>query len=837
MSISSAQSSMAALNKIYALNNGRKMDGDGLASYLRLNSSKTGSEDSFNNYQAIWDQLIDDDNIEGNTLSLERFYANGNKITFQSLDSDLFCYNTSSEILEKLSEEQFIASVSGKNPFTSDLFLGNDSYLIKNYILGIKEETEELEDGKITSERMDLLNGTDRSQFNKIIFEYGANNNNKVDFAKIFSKESNILFNNASESGKQEMFIHQGDKIFMATCDQNNPSSVQLKEVSGLGVMDQNMLNKGYEAVNFKIADGWLIYDVVDSFNKIISKGLICDDLSEVPVETKDISPLKGGLSVVDLSKPQGDDVVSGNPDPEPDDTGGQTNPDDDVVSGNPDPEPDNTGGQTNPDDDVVSGNPDPEPDNTGGQTGPDDKKDNMGTGEALNIIEKNFSTFEKLDSPKDGVMNYGDLSKAALDSSLSKYHQQAAFHFLSNPSVLEKLDNAGDKYNKSDGNIHESDIREFRTKYPELVGKDNPTGNYGKPGLSSGRMSIGQALDLIKKHFVSIERTQGGKVDQMINIDELTLFSQDESFPVEARQAAAHLLENRPLLNSLDIAGDSKKNVDGVISRLDIREFERKNSSLLRKTFTKPVVSGSGNSDQSTPKAQSMTTGEALNIIDRNFALIDTIDGSKRDDRMTTGGLIKVSQDKSLPEDLRDAALYFLNNKSILDKLDNVNSGGQNDSNGKMHRNAIAKFKATYPELLDTTGDDSSASSSKYSSTYSGDVSGNMFSSNSDSASKTKTMSESLKDVNDNLRDLFSSKGGNKERRNEINVTLRDMNDYLKDLYSRSKDDDTRDDIKDVREDIDDIIDDIYDEDDLDDILDDIKDVREDIDDIIDDL
>ncbi len=293
MSISSVQSSIAALNKIYASKNGRKLNGDGLASYLKLTSSSTGVY--YRDYSAIWDTMMDNDNIKGNTLSLSRYYANEDNLMFQSLNSDVYSYNVKTEKLKRLSEEQFIANNSDKNPFTSDLFMNDDSYTIQSYTLGGKNNIQDLGDKKIVTEKMDLLNARDRLQLNKIIWEYGAKSKNKVDFEKIFGKESNVLLAKGSDITKQEMLINQGSKLFIATCSSDDPSTIQLKEVSKLKVLDDAMLAKGYNATNLKIEDGWLTYDVVDSSNNTILKSLICDNLSNLQIlSTKDITTVEG---------------------------------------------------------------------------------------------------------------------------------------------------------------------------------------------------------------------------------------------------------------------------------------------------------------------------------------------------------------------------------------------------------------------------------------------------------------------------------------------------------------------------------------------------------------
>ncbi len=316
MSISNAQNSMVALNKVYAQNHGKKLNGDGLATYLKLSTSSAAAGKDYNrDYHAVWDQMLDNDNIKGNTISLERFYANEDKLMFQSLNTDVYSYDTKAEKLSRLTEEQFIQQVSDKNPYTSDLFFGDDSYVLKSYTLNGEEEFKNLGDRQFVTERMNLQTGRGRSIFNKAIWEYGAKNNNKVDFAKIFGKESNVMFNKSPKNGKQEMLIEQDNKFYLATCDSDNPSSIQLKEVSSFGVLDKDMLNKGYKSTNFKMEDGYLKYDVSDSSSKIISKGLICDDLSKANVLTKALSAATGnvvnGNSNSNSNKPNAKPVVT----------------------------------------------------------------------------------------------------------------------------------------------------------------------------------------------------------------------------------------------------------------------------------------------------------------------------------------------------------------------------------------------------------------------------------------------------------------------------------------------------------------------------------------------
>ncbi len=464
MSISSTQNSMAALNKVYAQNHGKKLNGDGYASYLKLSASATG--EYYRDYTSIWDQMIDEDNLKNNTISLERFYANEESLMFQALNTDVYSFNAKTDELTRLTEEQFIQNVSNKNPYTSDLFFGDDSYQVKSYVLNGKDESETVGSNQFVTEKMDLKTGSGRSQFNKIIFEYGAENNNKVDFAKIFAKEDKVLFNKLSEKDKQEILIQQDDKFYMASCEPDNPSSIKLKEVSGMDILDQNMSQKGYKATNFKIEDGWLTYDVADSRNEIISSKLICDDLSNVKVSTKDLSP--ASQKVVNEVTPDTGDNSDAVVTP---DTGDNSNavvtPDtgdnsDAVVT--PDTG-DNSDAVVTPDtgdnsDTVVT--PDTG-DNSDVET--KDKKNEMDTGKALSLVEKYFDEIETSDGAKrDGKINFDNLSSASLDKSLPEEARESVLYFLNNPSVLEKLDNANDPKKASDGIFSMIDIKKFKS-------------------------------------------------------------------------------------------------------------------------------------------------------------------------------------------------------------------------------------------------------------------------------------------------------------------------------------------------------------------------------------
>ncbi len=679
MSISSAQSSMAALNRIYAQHNGgKKMDGDAMASYMKLTTSSSAAGKGYNrDYHAIWDQMIDGDNIKGNSISLERFYASNEKLMFQSLNSDIYSYNTKTEKLERLTEEQFVKNVSDKNPFMSDLSFGDDSYVLKSYTLSGKDSFKNIGDKKHVTERMDLLSGHGRSAFNKIVWEYGAKNNNKVDFAKIFGKESNVLLNKSSKNGKQEMLIHQGGKIFVANCDSGNPSSIKLKEASSLDVLDAGMKAKGYKATNYKIQDGWLSYDVADVSGKIISKGLICDDLSKMQVASKDISSLPGSIKTAQNSQEIVEPVSKPVPKSKPN----------------------------------LPAMPDPKP---------VDKKVEMDTTKALNILEKHFDKIETIDkSEKDGVLGFGVLVQASTDKSMPAEAREAASYFLANASILEKLDNINDSRNKSDGRITMDDIKKFKA---------------GDAGMSSGKQDVKPG-------------SQNGNSD------------------------------SKP---------DDAKKSDSVKS--DIEDASRKLGELDKQSSRSSI----------------------------NKTLLDM--------RSTLKDLLSKSKNKDVRDDIKDEI------DDLEDILKDVHKDDPDD--------IIDDIEDVHKDINDIIKDvnkynrnKSANSITKGVNEYSYDKNVNSTIKGVDKYSNNKSMSQELGHVNEELAEL-----NKQSSRSSINQTLLDMRSNLKDLLSKSKDKDVRDDIKDEVDDLEDILDDVH-KNDIDDILDDVDNVRDDIDDIIKDL
>ncbi|MEW5819364.1 MAG: hypothetical protein AB1782_04175 [Cyanobacteriota bacterium] len=177
------------------------------------------------------------------------------------------------------------------------------------------------------------------------------------------------------------------------------------------------------------------------------------------------------------------------------------------------------------------------------------------------------------------------------------------------------------------------------------------------------------EAMNTLLKNWDMLDTAAGkGKRDGIVSRDDLKAIANSSSLDPELKKAAQYLIDNPAVFNMLDHAGAKSKKMDGKLSTNDINTAM--NNGWLN-GLTPPE-----NFD-----ASKMSTEDAARIIYQNFTLFDTATGKgERDGRVSSGDLRTIVNSSSLPEHVRAAAQYFLDNKPAWNMVE-----AYNDKKGKL--------------------------------------------------------------------------------------------------------------------------------------------------------
>ncbi|MCL2626148.1 MAG: hypothetical protein FWD46_04955 [Cystobacterineae bacterium] len=198
------------------------------------------------------------------------------------------------------------------------------------------------------------------------------------------------------------------------------------------------------------------------------------------------------------------------------------------------------------------------------------------------------------------------------------------------------------------------------------------------------------QAVHMLDVYFDVLDTAAGkGKKDGKISKKDLEAALKNPSLPQELRDACRFLLENKDAFRKLDV-GAGKGGHDGIISKKDVAAVLTKLPAELR-VFAP------------TDSRYKADLAVALNMIYLYFDMLDTAAGKgKADGKISKKDLEAALKNPSLPQELRDACRFLLDNPAVFNQLDV--GAGKGSCDGIISRKDVAmvleKLPATPQEM-----------------------------------------------------------------------------------------------------------------------------------------
>jgi len=166
-------------------------------------------------------------------------------------------------------------------------------------------------------------------------------------------------------------------------------------------------------------------------------------------------------------------------------------------------------------------------------------------------------------------------------------------------------------------------------------------------------------AVRQLDKHFDLLDTAAGkGKKDGKLSEKDLKAALDNPTLPTELREACRFLLENKEAFKQLDL-GAGKGFSDGIISKKDVA------AQLAKLPDTPQMLTAS-------EWVYQTQLTDALKLVNTHFDLLDTAaKGGKADGKVSEKDLTAAMNSASMPQDLRDACRFLLENKAALHQLD----------------------------------------------------------------------------------------------------------------------------------------------------------------------
>ena len=175
-------------------------------------------------------------------------------------------------------------------------------------------------------------------------------------------------------------------------------------------------------------------------------------------------------------------------------------------------------------------------------------------------------------------------------------------------------------------------------------------------------------AVRQLDKHFDLLDTAAGkGKKDGKISEKDLKAALDNPTLPAELREACRFLMDNKESFKQLDL-GAGKGRSDGIISKKDVA------AQLAKLPAT---------TQASTPSeiAYKANWDNAIQQLTTHFELVDTAaKGGKPDGKISENDLKAAMNNKALPQELRDACRFLVENKAARNQLDVAAGKGKVD-------------------------------------------------------------------------------------------------------------------------------------------------------------
>jgi len=273
---------------------------------------------------------------------------------------------------------------------------------------------------------------------------------------------------------------------------------------------------------------------------------------------------------------------------------------------------------------------------------------------QALNMLDTYFDVLDTAAGigKKDGKIGEKDLKAALKNLAFPEELREACRFLLNNKSAFKHL-----KSGWWSSTINKKSVANALSKLPESLRRPNVMD-------SAYQAKWANALNQLNFYFDLLDTAAGkGKRDGKIGHSDLKAALKNLSLPQELREACRFFLNNPAAYNQLDAAANGKRN--GLISKQDIAAMLE---GLPAGAFRRPSVIDT---------VYQANWANALNQLNLCFDLLDTAAGKgKKDGLIGHSDLRAASKNPALPQELREACRFLLNNPAAYNQLDAAANG-----------------------------------------------------------------------------------------------------------------------------------------------------------------